>query len=438
MTEQPANPLRVLLSAYACEPGRGSEPGVGWNWSLQAARHHDVWVLTRSNNRAAIEQALAATPQPRLRFHYYDLPAWLRFWKRKERGIRLYYILWQLGVFREARRLQRMHAFDVVHHVTFNTLEVPGLLWLLGPPFVWGPVGGAQEPPEALRSYFGGRWYRERLRVWRKRLGRFNPLLRTAVRRASVILAANGETERRLLALGAARCLRELETGIALPAADPGGSAPPDRPFTIMWAGSLTLRKGPRLALDVMAALKGRGLTFQAVFVGGGPLRDSMHKWIRDLGLEAEVVLLHEVSHGAMGRQYAMSDVFLFSSLHDTSGNVVLEAMSHGLPVISLDQHGVKDMVDAESGIKVPVRDLAQVVNDLTDSIERLARDRALRIAMGQAARRRAGDVYGWARKGELLQWIYGSVITCRLDGVELARPSQPTAVNTPGPPSSS
>ena len=52
--------MRLLLSAYACEPGRGSEPGVGWNWAIAlAALGHDVWVLTRANNRDRIEQALA-------------------------------------------------------------------------------------------------------------------------------------------------------------------------------------------------------------------------------------------------------------------------------------------------------------------------------------------------------------------------------------------
>ena len=42
--------MKVLMSAYACEPGKGSEPAVGWNWALQAARRHEVWVLTRGNN----------------------------------------------------------------------------------------------------------------------------------------------------------------------------------------------------------------------------------------------------------------------------------------------------------------------------------------------------------------------------------------------------
>ena len=52
--------LKVLISAYACEPGKGSEPEVGWQWALQMARHHDVTVLTRANNRQAIEPAIEA------------------------------------------------------------------------------------------------------------------------------------------------------------------------------------------------------------------------------------------------------------------------------------------------------------------------------------------------------------------------------------------
>ena len=88
--------MRILLSAYACEPGKGSEPGVGWHWALETARlGHEVWVLTRANNRSAIEAALAQRPpMHNLRFCYYDLPAWARWWKKGRRGIRLYCILY--------------------------------------------------------------------------------------------------------------------------------------------------------------------------------------------------------------------------------------------------------------------------------------------------------------------------------------------------------
>ena len=48
--------MKVLLSAYACEPNKGSEPGVGWNWAIEIARlGHKVWVLTRANNQPSID-----------------------------------------------------------------------------------------------------------------------------------------------------------------------------------------------------------------------------------------------------------------------------------------------------------------------------------------------------------------------------------------------
>jgi hypothetical protein len=91
--------MKVLLSAYACEPGKGSEPGVGWNWVRQIAPFAEVWVITRSNNREAIEKALAEEPLPNVHWVYFDLPRWARFWKKGQRGVHLYYYLWQVGIY---------------------------------------------------------------------------------------------------------------------------------------------------------------------------------------------------------------------------------------------------------------------------------------------------------------------------------------------------
>src|SRR5207302_2919126 len=129
--------VNVLISAYACRPDRGSEPGVGWNVVRQIARAHDVWVLTRAANRSSIESFLAREPLPRARFVYLDLPRWARFWKQGRRGLRLYYYLWQLMAYRAGRRLHRAVAFDVVHHVTLVSYWMPSFLALLPLPFVW-------------------------------------------------------------------------------------------------------------------------------------------------------------------------------------------------------------------------------------------------------------------------------------------------------------
>ena len=102
--------MRVLAFAYACEPGKGSEPGAGWIWSRMLARIGEVWVITRESNRVAIEAALAQVPEKEnLHFEYVDLPARARFWKRGAKGARLYYLLWQVAALRRGRILSRRY-----------------------------------------------------------------------------------------------------------------------------------------------------------------------------------------------------------------------------------------------------------------------------------------------------------------------------------------
>jgi glycosyltransferase involved in cell wall biosynthesis len=144
--------------------------------------------------------------------------------------------------------------------------------------------------------------------------------------------------------------------------------------------------------------------------VGEGPLRTALQQRIRVLGLEQEVLLVGQVPYGSIHQYYAASHVFLFSSLHDTSGNVILEAMAHALPVVTLDHHGASEIVSAETGIKVPIRDRTQVIEGLASALERLVIDAELCRMMGESARERVARVYDWDHKGELLRLLYARV----------------------------
>ena len=74
---------KIFISAYACEPYKGSEPGIGWNVVNQLSRYFEVHVLTRANNREVIEAFYQANSQEvKPVFHYYDLPKYLSFWKK--------------------------------------------------------------------------------------------------------------------------------------------------------------------------------------------------------------------------------------------------------------------------------------------------------------------------------------------------------------------
>ena len=89
--------LKVFISAYACEPNLGSEIGVGWNWMLQMSTFFELWVLTRKSNQSSIETWLSKNKDyNHINFLYFDLPYYLRFWKKGLRGVRTYYNIWQL------------------------------------------------------------------------------------------------------------------------------------------------------------------------------------------------------------------------------------------------------------------------------------------------------------------------------------------------------
>ncbi len=117
--------MKLLLSAYACEPSKGSEPGVGWNWAQALFRRgYNVHVITRSNNRVDIESVGKRQPNPC--FHYHDLPKWARFWKYWPGGIYLYYLLWQVGAYQIAKQASRKR--EIRMRSTRNVCVVPSAL----------------------------------------------------------------------------------------------------------------------------------------------------------------------------------------------------------------------------------------------------------------------------------------------------------------------
>ena len=102
--------IKLVLSCYACEPNRGSEPGVGWAWALGMAKRHETYVLTRANNRDVIEAELARLnlpPSETPNFIYVDLsPLACRLKKRGIIPVSLYYLLWQ---FKARKMLDSLH-----------------------------------------------------------------------------------------------------------------------------------------------------------------------------------------------------------------------------------------------------------------------------------------------------------------------------------------
>jgi glycosyltransferase involved in cell wall biosynthesis len=405
--------MKVLLSAYACEPNKGSEPGVGWNWALQIGRFQDVWVLTRPCYQNAIEMALLKQPMGNIRWVYFDLPTWARWWNKNDLGIHLHYYLWQIGAYFVGRRLHRRVGFDVAHHITIACYWLPSFLALLPVPFVWGPVGGGESFPNPFRDSLGfyGKAY-ETLRNFAQGLGRLDPFVRMTVRRARLGLATTRETEKRIQALGCRKTVFYPTVGLCTDDRLLLRTFPirHDNPFRVVSMGNLLHLKGFELGLRAFANIEPQFSASEYWIIGDGPERKWLKRLACDLGIGEKVTFLGQLSRAQALDKLYDCDVLLHPSLHDSGGWVCLEAMAAGRPVVCLDLGGPALQVTEETGIKVPAISPDQAVDGMARALSRLAGDLALRVRLGSAARQRVRDSFDWDKKGIFMSNLYESL----------------------------
>ena len=195
------------MSAYACEPGKGSEPGVGWTVAREMARHHDIWVITRANNRPVIEAELARKPQPGLHFVYWDTAALGALLEARQTwGASL---LLPLAAAHPRHRPRprcrsevRPHSSRDLRAVLGPKLPVlPGCTVRLGPGRRWR-VGAAELLEEWRVVERACTRARESSRVGS---GERGPFVRATARRSAVALGTTDETAARLRTLGSKR-----------------------------------------------------------------------------------------------------------------------------------------------------------------------------------------------------------------------------------------
>ncbi len=411
--------LRVLISAYACEPGMGSDPGVGWNWVRQIARFHEVWVMTRANNRGAIENSLERASLPNVHWIYLDLPRWARFWKKGERGVRLYYYLWQLRAYFIAKKLHREIGFELVHHVTLVNYWMPSFLALLPVPFVWGPVGGGESAPRAFWRSFSprGKLY-EVLRELARNLGQLDPFVRLTARRAAFTLVTTHDTENRVRHIGCRRVAVFSEAGLSTEEIEHLGMTPTRQfgTFRFLSMGRLLHWKGFELGLRAFARFQSRFPETQYWIIGDGPEKKRLEDLTKELGVANSVTFWGTLPRSEALERLARSDVLLHPSLHDSGGWVCLEAMASRRPVICLDLGGPALQVTNDTGIKVPAVSPDQVVSDMVEAMESLALDALRRGRLSQGGRQRVDNCFAWNKKGEWIARLYEEVFAASQD----------------------
>lgn len=398
--------MRVLLIAPYCD---GTDVGESWSncqWARGLASRHDVTLLTLRRHGAptvasqvpgarVIEWTDCRWPNRFSRLASMLKPGYLPFFVRARSWIRA--------------AIARGEHFDVAHQLSPLALRYPSPLLGLGLPYIIGPLAGSIDTPPSFRvECRSDPWY-VRLRDLDQLRLRYDPLLQRTYRDAAVVIGVAPYVKELLRSIPIRRFCSMSETGVwQLPPA-PTRTTSAARGFRLLFVGRLVRSKGARDAIRAVAELPDLP-AISLDIVGDGPDKTACQAEIARLGLTGRVRLHGRLPRPECDRFYAVSDIFLFPSFREPSGNVVLEALSWGLPVITSTNGGPGYVVDSSCGATVACRSPLQYAHALATAIRAMLEMPHLRAVLSDGARKRAAQLGLWERKIDRLCDIYRSL----------------------------
>ena len=403
----------ILSTAYAINPYKGSEDGMGWNFVMQIARFNRVIAVTRENNRSSIEKYMLENPNEvysNVRFFYFDLPYWMRFWKKGSRGAMLYYLMWQWAIVSFVKK--QLLDFDIAHNLNFHNDWTPSFLWKLGKPFVWGPVGHHPLIPTAyLQPYAKSYWIKDRLTWMVKRFfWKFSVSLRKTIHKADHILCMNSGA---LTALG---IYDRFSIVPSVATQDFGWNSVKNTSdtFSLISAGRFVPLKGFDLTIRSFAMFyhtlsEQEQATCQLTLVGSGAELAFLTSLANELKVSHKVKFITWIERSELMEKFKAASAFLFPS-HEGAGMVVAEALSFGLPVICLDNEGPGQFINDQCGYAIPQSSYENTVAALAKAICDLYAFPNKRQQMSFAARQQFETIFHWDQRGEQLQKIYAQL----------------------------
>lgn len=401
-----AGKLRILMVAYACDPAGGGEHWLGWGWANEVSREHDVVVLTTSRGISAL---LPAAEQRGIEIHCIDVPGWVRKAGDIMPGIGAWFrkIWWQGMALAKARQLHSVRSFDLTHQTTFHTFRVPFACARLGVPSVWGPVAGGEAVPAGFDLYLGeSAAAAERKRGILNRLCLRMPWVRKSLADASRIIVSNRTTLEFLPKELHAKCVvispnalrnEDIEEDVA-------DFKAPEK-FTLLFAGNCAPTRAMPLVFEALA--EGLPVDWHLRVVGAGAALDFWKQEVERLGLGNQVEFTGPVPRPRLQQFYRDTSVLVFPGLRDSGGSALLEAMTLGLPILTLDWGGPGEMVDRESAVLVKPETPAQTISEIREGLIHLAKNPQAGYQLGRAARQRALKHFSWQSKVQMIDSVY-------------------------------
>lgn len=396
--------IKVLLIAPTADGEDVGESWVGFQWVRLLAEASDLTLLTSyKKGHTPPSQQISGVrviewPEPPLldkfeRLNSLMQPGYIPFYARARKWIR--------------RALAEGEKFDVAHQVIPVAMRYPSPAADLGIPFVIGPVGGSLSSPPAFTAEEGATPWYQRLRgldLWRLQR---DPLLRHTFESAACVIGIASYVQEHLTGLALQRVEIMAETAINQihPEVDRSGHTGPVR---LLHVGRTVRTKGLRDVIRAMSLVRDLDVTLDVI--GQGNDRDACESLAHELDLADRIEFHGAIPRAEVDKFYERADAFVFPSYREPGGNVPLEAMSFGLPLIVCERGGPGAETTDECAFRLQAVSPGQLATDCATAIRTLVEDPELRLRMGAAGRTHVAEHHLWPSRLKRMMEIYEEV----------------------------
>ncbi|MEO3406426.1 glycosyltransferase [Mucilaginibacter sp. CAU 1740] len=410
---------KILISAYAISPYKGSEYGAAWNTVINLSSKHELWVLygmsdDHMGDTQSMRKYLEDNQVPNVHFVEVQpgpIAKAINLLNKAGLGWFFYfaYTLWQQEACKAARKLLLTEDIDVLHQLGPIGYREPGFLYKLGKPLVWGPIGGmmvidkrlSANKPMMTRFKFGLKNLINRLQLG------YSSRIKKAFEYADVLISATRAGQYTIMSRFSRESYYLSEQGII------GKIRLDETKFSsdvarLIWCGTHIERKNLQLCLDALAMVKHSN--WQLDILGCGPLTDKLKQYADNLGLSKNIIW-----HGQLNRTQAIqmmesAHLHIITSIAEDNPAVVFEAMSCGVPSLTIDHHGMGDVINHENGIKVPVNEYPILVKDIAERLDKLFAEPAQLKTLAYTTIARATN-FQWDKRLAMLNRAYDEAI---------------------------
>lgn len=400
-----SNKIKIFVSSYACEPGKGSEIGVGWHWVLEMSKYFELWVLTRANNKEPIENYFKEHKEDEHGIHwiYYDCPDWIKKHKHQMKGVRTYYTLWQRLSNNLVKETMQKNNIEIYHLLTYGNA-----IWNVSSYgqkrfFIWGPTGGMDTIPLDYSKHYAFK-YRiieavRRSVVWYQR--KISISFRRKCKNANLIFCKAYSMYNAIPEKYRNKAI--LFTDVAMEEVNNTYNNTTDRTdinqLTYITVGRLDGWRGFDLLIEAFDGAMLSNNNIKLKIIGEGIEEQHLKKMVKDKGLENNIIFTGQISMNEYRNEMKNCDVVLNACLKEGGVTNAFDCMTYGKPLICLDTGGYTRNFDDSCAIILTKENRAKTIKKIQDAIVK-SFDSDLRVKLSDGMKQK-GDKISWTIKGQ-------------------------------------